>query len=52
MYKILDAYPAAGELLPSSKDVDAPSLRSATESGLLPTWAQVRGFNDLRNENG
>ena len=46
-------FPAeAGEPLLSPKDVDAPSLRAATESGLLPTWAQARAFYDVLNEEG
>lgn len=42
----------AGEPLLSPKDVEAPSLRAATERGLLPTWAQARAFYDLLNEKG
>jgi dTDP-4-dehydrorhamnose 3,5-epimerase len=39
------AFPdAAGELLLSPKDTDAPGLSEARESGLLPTWDQARAF--------
>jgi len=46
-------FPAeAGDPLLSPKDLEAPSLRAATESGLLPTWAQARAFYDSLNEKG
>jgi dTDP-4-dehydrorhamnose 3,5-epimerase len=35
---------AAGTALLSPKDTDAPNLRSAAESGLLPRWDDVRQF--------
>lgn len=35
---------AAGELLLSPKDTDAPSLAEAAASGLLPTFAEARAF--------
>lgn len=34
----------AGELILSTKDTDAPGLTEAAEQGLLPTWAEARGF--------
>jgi dTDP-4-dehydrorhamnose 3,5-epimerase len=37
---------AAGELLLSPKDTDAPSLAEAEASGLLPTWDAARAFYD------
>jgi dTDP-4-dehydrorhamnose 3,5-epimerase len=36
----------AGEPLLSPKDTDAPSLRDAQESGLLPTWDAMRAYYD------
>ncbi len=36
--------PEAGELLLSPKDIGAPGLTEAAESGLLPTWADARAF--------
>jgi dTDP-4-dehydrorhamnose 3,5-epimerase len=36
----------AGEPLLSPKDTDAPSLREAQESGLLPTWDAMRAYYD------
>jgi dTDP-4-dehydrorhamnose 3,5-epimerase len=36
----------AGELLLSPKDTEAPSLAEAAESGLLPTWDDVRAHYD------
>lgn len=35
---------AAGELLLSKKDVDAPSLSEAVASGLLPTWDDSKRY--------
>lgn len=35
---------AAGEPLLSPKDLEAPSLREATERGLLPVWENARDF--------
>jgi dTDP-4-dehydrorhamnose 3,5-epimerase len=43
---------AAGEPVLSPRDVDAPSLQAAVESGMLPTWAQARAFYELLNEEG
>ncbi|MET4158937.1 dTDP-4-dehydrorhamnose 3,5-epimerase [Agromyces sp. PvR057] len=41
------AYPeAAGELLLSPKDTQAPSLREAEAAGLLPTWDAARAYYD------
>lgn len=37
---------AAGELLLSPKDVEAPTLAQAQERGLLPEWAAVSAFYD------
>lgn len=37
---------AAGELLLSPKDTDAPSLADAAASDLLPTWEAARAFYD------
>jgi dTDP-4-dehydrorhamnose 3,5-epimerase len=34
----------AGELLLSPKDTEAPSLREAADSGLLPTWDAATAF--------
>ncbi|MDO9395712.1 MAG: dTDP-4-dehydrorhamnose 3,5-epimerase [Herbiconiux sp.] len=41
---------AAGDLLLSPKDTDAPSLAEAAESGLLPTWDEARAFYASLNE--
>jgi dTDP-4-dehydrorhamnose 3,5-epimerase len=38
--------PEAGEPLLSPKDLAAPSLSAAAESGLLPTWDQARAHYD------
>jgi dTDP-4-dehydrorhamnose 3,5-epimerase len=39
------AFPdAAGELLVSPKDSDAPTLHDARDAGLLPTWDQARAY--------
>src|SRR5690606_33971906 len=35
---------AAGELLLSPKDTEAPSLADAAASGLLPKWDEARAF--------
>jgi dTDP-4-dehydrorhamnose 3,5-epimerase len=35
---------SAGELLLSPKDTDAPSLREAAATGLLPTWEAARDY--------
>ena len=43
---------AAGELLLSPKDTDAPSLSEAAGLGLLPTWRDARGYYDSLNERG
>ena len=44
-------FPAeAGEPLLSPKDVEAPSLAEARDSGLLPKWADVRNHYKLLNE--
>jgi dTDP-4-dehydrorhamnose 3,5-epimerase len=42
--------PEAGQALLSPKDVEAPSLAEALESGLLPSWAASRAFYSLLNE--
>jgi dTDP-4-dehydrorhamnose 3,5-epimerase len=42
----------AGEPLLSPKDTDAPSLREARESGLLPTLAAVQEFYESLNTSG
>ncbi|WP_353815363.1 dTDP-4-dehydrorhamnose 3,5-epimerase family protein [Agromyces sp. SYSU T00266] len=46
------AFPeAAGELLLSPKDTEAPSLADAAASGILPTWEAARAFYDsLKSE--
>lgn len=45
--------PEAGEPLLSPKDLEAPSLLEAAESGLLPTWAETRAFyEDLNDRAG
>jgi dTDP-4-dehydrorhamnose 3,5-epimerase len=41
---------AAGELLLSPKDTDAPSLAEAAESGLLPSWDAARAYYQSLNE--
>jgi dTDP-4-dehydrorhamnose 3,5-epimerase len=38
--------PEAGELVLSPKDLAAPGLSEAAESGLLPTWDDVRAHYD------
>ncbi|SDZ41149.1 dTDP-4-dehydrorhamnose 3,5-epimerase family protein [Herbiconiux ginsengi] len=43
---------AAGNLLLSPKDTDAPSLAEAAASGLLPTWDEARAFYASLNEKG
>ena len=44
------AFPeAAGDLLLSPKDTDAPSLAEAAQSGLLPTWEAAREYYDALN---
>jgi len=43
---------AAGELLLSPKDTDAPSLSEAAGLGLLPTWRDARAYYDSLNERG
>ena len=43
---------AAGELLLSPKDTEAPSLTEAAASGLLPTWEAARAFYDTLNSKG
>lgn len=41
---------AAGELLLSSKDTDAPSLAEAAAAGILPTWDAARAFYASLND--
>ena len=36
--------PEAGEALLSPKDLEAPSLREAEKSGMLPLWTDARTF--------
>jgi len=36
--------PEAGEPLLSPKDLEAPTLAAAAESGLLPVWDDVRAY--------
>ncbi len=43
---------AAGELLLSPKDTDAPGLAEAAELGILPTWEQALGFYEELKESG
>jgi dTDP-4-dehydrorhamnose 3,5-epimerase len=43
---------AAGELLLSPKDTEAPGLAEAAESGLLPTWKTARAYYDSLNDRG
>ena len=43
---------AAGELMLSPKDTDAPSLSEAAGLGLLPTWRDARAYYDSLNERG
>ena len=43
---------AAGNLLLSPKDTDAPSLAEAAASGLLPSWDEARAFYASLNEKG
>lgn len=43
---------AAGNLLLSPKDTDAPSLAEAAASGLLPTWDEARAFYASLTEKG
>jgi dTDP-4-dehydrorhamnose 3,5-epimerase len=43
---------AAGELLLSPKDTEAPSLSSAAATGLLPTWAESRALYEALNTGG
>lgn len=38
--------PEAGELVLSSKDLEAPSLAEASAQGLLPNWDAARAFYD------
>ena len=46
-------FPAdAGELILSSKDTDAPTLAEAAESGLLPSWAELRAFYLSNDQTG
>ena len=40
----LEFPPAAGDLLLSPKDTDAPGLAEAAGQGLLPTWDAARAF--------
>lgn len=40
---------AAGELILSPKDTDAPGLAEAAEAGLLPTWDAARAYYDSLN---
>lgn len=45
------AFPeAAGELLLSPKDTEAPGLAEAEASGLLPTWETARAYYDSLND--
>lgn len=41
---------AAGDLLLSSKDTEAPSLADAAASDLLPTWENARAFYESLNK--
>jgi dTDP-4-dehydrorhamnose 3,5-epimerase len=43
---------AAGNLLLSPKDTDAPGLAEAAASGLLPSWDEARAFYASLNEQG
>ena len=43
---------AAGQLMLSSKDTEAPGLSEAAASGLLPTWEAARAFYDSLNAKG
>lgn len=44
------AFPsAAGELLLSPKDTDAPGLSEAAAAGLLPTWDAARAYYETLN---
>jgi dTDP-4-dehydrorhamnose 3,5-epimerase len=43
---------AAGELLLSPKDTDAPGLSEAAASGLLPSWDEARAFYASLTEKG
>lgn len=43
---------AAGELLLSPKDTEAPSLADAAAAGLLPTWEAARAYYDHLNAKG
>jgi dTDP-4-dehydrorhamnose 3,5-epimerase len=43
---------AAGELLLSPKDTEAPGLAEAAASGLLPTWEAARAYYDSLNDRG
>ena len=43
---------AAGPLLLSLKDTEAPSLSESVELGLLPTWDVARTFYESLNERG
>ncbi len=43
---------AAGELVLSPKDTDAPSLAVAAASGLLPTWNESKAFYASQNTIG
>jgi dTDP-4-dehydrorhamnose 3,5-epimerase len=43
---------AAGELLLSPKDTEAPGLAEAAASGLLPTWETARAYYDSLNDRG
>ena len=42
----------AGELLLSPKDTEAPSLAAAADSGLLPTWTDLRAFYNSLAQKG
>lgn len=47
------AFPdAAGSLLLSPKDTEAPSLHAAADAGLLPTWDAARAFYDSLSSDG
>jgi len=46
----LEFPPAAGDLLLSPKDTDAPGLAEAAGQGLLPTWDAARAFYASLND--
>ena len=42
----------AGELVLSTKDIEAPSLADAASHGLLPSWGEARAYYASLNESG